>query len=98
MTATVPVRSRLSAHQAEVSLVDQRRRLQRLAGLFLRQLLRRQVAQLVIYQRQELIRGGRIALLDGRQDARDLTHRRPQLARWLTSDEYTRRLALITGS
>src|SRR5262249_12241873 len=40
----------------------------------LRQLLRGELAQLVVDQRQELLGGGRIALLDGGQDAGDLTH------------------------
>ena len=39
--------------------------LERLAGLLLGQLLRRQVAKLVVDQRQEPARGVRVALLDG---------------------------------
>src|SRR5262249_23845455 len=38
------------------------------------QLLRRQFAQLVIDQRQELLRGVGITLLNGGQDARDFAH------------------------
>jgi hypothetical protein len=36
--------------------------------------LRRQLSQLVVDERQELLGGVRIALFDGRQDARDLAH------------------------
>src|SRR5262249_17234241 len=64
------------AHQPQVGLVQQRGRLQGLAGLFLGQLLGRESAQLVVDQRQELLRGRGVALLDGGQDARDLGHRR----------------------
>jgi hypothetical protein len=34
-----------------------------------------QLAQLVIHERQKLLCGGGIALLDGGQDAGDVTHR-----------------------
>ena len=61
-------------HQPQVRLVDQGRRLERLAGLLLGQLLRGQPAQLVVDQRQELLGGLRVALLDGGQDARDFGH------------------------
>jgi len=42
----------------------QSRRLQRLPGLLLCQLCGRQLPQLVIHQRQELLGGGRIAGFD----------------------------------
>src|SRR5262249_11991794 len=54
--------------------MHERRRLERLAGLLFGQLLRGQLAQLVVDQRQELLRGRRIAALDGRQDAGDIAH------------------------
>jgi hypothetical protein len=54
--------------------VDQGGCLERLARLLLRQLLRRQLAQLVVDQRQELLGGVRVALLDGGEDARDVAH------------------------
>ena len=54
--------------------MNQRGGLKRLAGLLLSHLLGGQLAQLVIDQRQELLGGVRVALLDGGQDARDLTH------------------------
>ena len=37
---------------------------------------RGQLAKLVVDQRQELLGGLRIAVLDGREDARDVVHRR----------------------
>src|SRR5262245_11138792 len=55
--------------------MHQRRRLQRLARLLLSHPLGRQPPQLVVDQRQQLLRGRRVARLDGRQDARHLTHR-----------------------
>ena len=58
----------------EVRLVDQGRGLERLARLLVGQLLRGQLAQLVVDQRQELLGGVRIALLDGGQDARNFVH------------------------
>ena len=69
-----------SAHQPQIGLVDQGGGFERLAGLFLGQLLRRQLAQLVVDQRQELFSGVGIAVLNGGQDARDFGHR-PQAYR-----------------
>ena len=54
--------------------MHQGRGLERLPRLLLGQLLRRQLAQLVVDQRQELLGGVRVALLDGGQDAGDITH------------------------
>ena len=65
-------------HQPQVRLVDQGRGLERLAGLLLGQLLRRQPAQLVVDQRQELLGGVGVALLDRREDAGHVVHRRYQ--------------------
>src|SRR5262245_7897141 len=61
MTTAVPVLSRLDANKANVGLVDQRRRLQRLSWLFLGQLRGRELAQLVVNQRQQLLGGVRVA-------------------------------------
>src|SRR5258708_38600798 len=71
----------ISADQPEVCLVHERRGAERLPRLFLSQLRRRQLAQLVVDQRQELLGGARVALLDSGQNARDLTHRRHGTAR-----------------
>ena len=49
-------------------------RLKGLPGLFLEELLRCEFAQFVIHQRQKLRGGMRIALLNGREDARDFVH------------------------
>jgi hypothetical protein len=65
-------------HQADVGFVDQGRSLERLAGLFLRQLLRRQLAQFVVDQRQELLGRVRVTGFDARQDARNFVHGRHQ--------------------
>jgi hypothetical protein len=48
-----------------------------LSRLLLGKFLGRQLAQLVIDQRQQLAAGVGIALLDGRQDARHITHAAP---------------------
>ena len=64
----------LRVHQPQVRLVDQGRGLERLARLLLGQPLRGQLAQLVVDQRQQLLGGVRVALLDGGQDAGDLAH------------------------
>ena len=54
--------------------MDQGRGLERLPGLLLGQPLRGQLAQLVVDQRQELLGGLRVALLDGREDAGHVVH------------------------
>ena len=56
--------------------MHQGRGLQRLAGFLVGQLLRRQLAQLLVDQRQKLVGRMGIALLNGGQDAGNLTHRR----------------------
>src|SRR5437588_12147527 len=61
-------------HQPQVRVMDQRCGLQSLAGLLLCQLLRRQLAQLIVDERQELLGGVRVTLLDGGQDAGDVAH------------------------
>ena len=80
----------LAVDQPQVRLVDQGRGLERLARLLLGQLARRQLAQLVVDQRQELLGGLRVALLDGGEDARDVAHHQtsgsePRPARILNS-------------
>ena len=66
----------LPADQAQVGLVHQGRGLERLAGLLPRQLPGGQLAQLVVDQGQELLGRLGVALLDGREDAGDVVHRR----------------------
>ena len=66
----------LVTDQPEVGLVDQGRGLERLPRLLLGQLLRGQPAELVIDQRQQLLGGLGIALLDRREDPCHFIHRR----------------------
>src|SRR5262245_33842318 len=54
--------------------MNERRRLQRLPRLLLRQPHRRKLPQLVVHQRQELLRRLRITLLNLRQDLRNIRH------------------------
>ena len=65
----------LTADQAEVGLVHQGGGLEGLAGLLLRELPRGELAELVVDQGQELLGRLRVAVLDGREDARDVVHR-----------------------
>src|SRR5262249_57815895 len=60
---------------------DQGGGLEGLPRLLLGQLLRRQLAQLVVDQRQELAGGVRVALLDGAQDAGHVGHSGEHTAR-----------------
>src|SRR5262249_49387207 len=77
----VPVLRLLRVHQPKVRFVDERGGLERLARLLLRHPLGRQLAQLVVDQRQQLRGGGRVALLDGAQDTRDVGHSGQSTAR-----------------
>jgi len=54
--------------------MHQRRRLQRLPGFLLSEFLGRQLAQLIIDQRQELLGGVWVALFDRAQDRCDVAH------------------------
>ena len=66
----------LLVHQSEVGLVNQGRGLERLPWLLPGHLRGRQPAQLVVDQRQQLLGGLRVALLDRREDAGDVVHGR----------------------
>ena len=68
------VRAVVGADEPEVRLVDQGGGLERLAGLLLGQPLGGELAQLVVDQRQELLGGLGVALLDGREDAGHVGH------------------------
>src|SRR5262249_14521291 len=61
-------------HQAQVGLVDQGGGVEGLSRLLVRQLLDGQLAQFVVDQRQELLGGLGVALVDGRQDVGDVAH------------------------
>ena len=69
MTAAVPV------PEVPIHFGDQGRRLERLSWLFLGQFLRRQLTQLLVDQRQLLLGGVGVALLDGGEDRGDFVHR-----------------------
>src|SRR5262245_58294008 len=74
MATAVRVLGLLDSNKAKGGLVDQGSRLQRLPRSFLGKLRRRELAQLVVDERQELLRGRGIALLDGGQDTGDVAH------------------------
>ena len=74
MPSTVPVLDVLRTEQTKVRLMNQGRRLECLARIFLGQPGRRQLPQLFIDQGQELCGRERVALLDGGQDACDIAH------------------------
>jgi hypothetical protein len=61
--------------------MHQGRGLQSLPRLLLGQPLGRELAQLIINQRQQLLCGVRIALLDGGQNTGDVAHRKPYLGK-----------------
>jgi len=61
-------------HQAHIRFMHQCGSLQCLARFLIRELMGRELAQLVVDERQQLRRGVWIALFDGGQDAHDLAH------------------------
>ena len=63
--AAVPMLHAVDVNEPKVGLMNQRGGFERLAGLLLGQLLRGQLAELVVDQRQELLGRLRVALLDG---------------------------------
>ena len=72
MTAAVPLLSLPDVPQPQVGLLDQSGGLERLARGLMGQALRRQLAQLAVDDRQELLGGVRVALLKGTEDLRHL--------------------------
>jgi hypothetical protein len=64
------------ADQFEPGLMDQGRRLQRLAGDLLSHLRGRKLAKFLVNQWEQLLCGLSLALLDAIQDARDVAHER----------------------
>ena len=81
MASAFPSLGTILVHQPQVGLMDQGRGLQRLPGRLLGHPLGGELAQLVVDERQELLRGVRVALLDGAQDSSDFGHRRMQKGR-----------------
>src|SRR6266446_1558683 len=77
------------AGQAKPSFVNQRRGLERLTRRFVGHLRRRELAQLLIHQREQFVGGVGVALLDGRQDMSDVAHaRRPTRFRPAAPDHW----------
>src|SRR5262245_48640791 len=74
MAAALEPRRGSRVNQAHISFVNQRRRLKRLPRLLLGQSHGSEVAQFVVDQRQELVGGRRITLLNGTQNARYFAH------------------------
>src|SRR5262245_35938207 len=72
----VPPPGLLGIDQPEIRLVHQRGRLERLAGPLLGQPLGRQLAELVVDQREQLLARPRLPVFDGREDASDVVRRR----------------------
>ena len=88
VAAAVPVLDLVGIHEPEVRLVHQRRGLERLPGLLLRQFVCRKFSQLLVNKRQEMLGGVRIAALDGRQDSGYVAHKQAVKA-WGSTAEYT---------
>ena len=74
MPAPVPIPRLIAADEPDVRLVDQGRGLERLAGFLLGQPLGRQLAQLLVDQRQESVGRPGVALLNVREDAGEVVH------------------------
>ena len=74
MAAGIPMLRLLDIHEPDVCVVHQGRGLQRLPRSFLRQLGGGQLSELVIHQRQQLLRRRWIAGFDLRQNAGDVGH------------------------
>ena len=74
MAAVAPHRRVVLIHQPQISLVHERRRLQRVPGRLASQLVRRLPSQLLVDQRQELLRRLRIAVLDATKDLGNVGH------------------------
>jgi hypothetical protein len=75
VAATVPVSNSVCVHQAQIRLVHQSRRLKRLSGLLLGQLLRRQFPKFIVDEWQEPFRSERIALVNRGKNLRHVAHR-----------------------
>ncbi len=65
---------RLTADQPQLRLMNQCRRLERLAGLFLDELLGGQFSEFIVDRREQLVGDLRITPLDGRQDLREIAY------------------------
>jgi hypothetical protein len=81
-------------YKSKIGFVHQRRGLERLAGCFTGKLLRGQTAQFGVDQREQLLCGPRIALLDGREDSGNVIHRRA-VPRAVPSDDLEQPLSCV---
>src|SRR5262249_33741229 len=72
--AALPVLCQIGVHEPYIRLVDQGRSLQRLPGVFLGHFVRGQFAELVVDQRQQLLRRAGVSLLHRRQNLGDASH------------------------
>ena len=75
MPAPIPPLSLLAIDQAEVGLVDQGGRLERLPRLLPGEPLLGELPELSVDEGEELLRCPGVTLLDGREDAGDVVHR-----------------------
>lgn len=64
----------LGIHETTERLVHERRGLERLAGGLVRHPGRRELAEFIVDDRQQLAGCGRVALLDGMENAGHVTH------------------------
>jgi hypothetical protein len=74
MASTCPLLRRFHVYQPEESLMNERRRLERVSGLLLRNLPRRQFFEFFIDERQKFLGRLRPAPFDGRQESSNLSH------------------------
>jgi hypothetical protein len=79
VAAAVPVLRFLNVNEPEIGVVNQGRRLQRLARLLLRHPFGSKSTQFVIDERKQLLRGAGVALLDRGQDASNVAHEREHI-------------------
>src|SRR5262249_8743542 len=89
VAAAVPPLAVRGSDQPQVCLVNEGGRLKRLARRLGGQARGGEAAQLVVNRRQQLSCGVRVALLDGVQDLRDVTHTSPRTKRLFLSEEMT---------
>jgi hypothetical protein len=75
VAAAIPVLGLFDINQPQIDFMNQGGGLQGLSRFLLSQLLGRQFAQLVVDQRQKLVSGFRVALLDGVQNQSHVAHR-----------------------
>jgi hypothetical protein len=85
------------AHQAEVRLVNEGRRLERLTRLLLGQLLGGELTQLVVNQRQELLGGARDFFCDGGLRAQAVFNGREDIPQGVEFPSVSRRVERQRG-